>query len=102
MKHFSSGEKALIAATLALGMAIGIRSEDSILLGALYGVGLLLPAVFIFEMLAFAVSRNTAAFVVAALTAIGVYKVVTGPSPDRAGGGADCVEVDRFGTVRCK
>lgn len=99
MGDVSDGEKTMLAACFICGLVIGIRHGGSIVLGFLYGIGIMPAAIFATEMLSPIVSKRAAGFLIAALAVVGAYKAGTGPVV-HSGTGV-CVQVDRWGNEKC-
>jgi predicted branched-subunit amino acid permease len=99
MEKMSDGQNAMFWVCFLLGLVVGIRHGGSVLLGVGYGVGISLTALFVAEMLSSFLSKNTAAFLIAAIAAFGAYKAANGPIV-RSGTGV-CVQTDRWGNKKC-
>lgn len=90
----------MLGACFILGLIVGIRHGDSLLMRLIYGVGLAAPALLIVEMFSQLVPKRAAAMVIAGLAALGAYKAGTDPIERRAP--SLCIDVDRWGRERCE
>jgi hypothetical protein len=97
-------EKLMLSLCAGLGLVVGIRTHDSLVLSVIVALGLMLIVVPISGLLnSFSpdMERNhTGEKILSVLLIILILRAGFGPITT-GGGGANCTEVGRFGEQRC-